>query len=226
MLGEAQRAAASGDVSAALAVIDDAAKGAPRSTLVDQARQQLAQKQVDERVADLLLRGREALASGALIEPPQQNARFLFESARTLAPADPAVQQAHQELIARLQGEAHQAIAAGNAERADAWINAAAESGAAAAEVATLHAAAQQLRGAAKADALAHTEALFNQRMAQGRLLEPANDSARYYLEQLARAAGPPMPPRWPHVARSKRACSVRRATPCRRRTTSPAVTG
>ena len=188
VLGKAQRAAASGDVSAALAVIDDAAKGGPRSTLVDQARQQLAQKQVDERVADLLLRGREALASGAVIEPPQENARFLFESARTLAPADPAVQQAHQELIARLQGEAHQAIAAGNAEQADAWINAAAESGAAAAEVAALHTAAQQLRGAAKADALAHTEALFNQRMAQGRLLEPANDSARYYLEQLAQA--------------------------------------
>ena len=98
------------------------------------------------------------------------------------------MQQAHQELIARLQGEAHQAIAAGNAEQADAWINAAAESGAAAAEVAALHTAAQQLRGAAKADALAHTEALFNQRMAQGRLLEPANDSARYYLEQLAQA--------------------------------------
>lgn len=188
VLGKAQRAAAGGDVGAALAVLDDAAaKGDHRSSLVDEARQQLAQKQLDERVADFLLRGREALATGALIEPPEQNARFLFESARALAPQDPAVQQARQELIARLQGEAHQAVAAGNADQADLWINAAADLGANPAEVAALHASAQQLRGAAKADSLAHLESLFNQRMAQGRLLEPASDSARYYLEQLAR---------------------------------------
>lgn len=189
VLGKAQRAAAGGDVGAALAVLDDAtAKGAHRSSLVDEARQQLAQKQLDERVADLLLRGREALATGALIEPPEQSARFLFESARALAPQDPAVQQARQELIARLQGEAHQAVAAGNADQADTWIKAAADCGADPAEVAALHASAQQLRGVARGDALAHTESLFNQRMAQGRLLEPASDSARYYLEQLAQA--------------------------------------
>ena len=188
VLGKAQRAAASGDVGAALAVLDDATRGGHRSTLVDEARAQLAQKQVDERVADFLDRGRAALDGGALIEPPEQNARFFFESARALAPADPQVQQAHQELIARLQGESHQAVAAGNAEAADNWANAAAEIGADAGEVAALHAAAQQLRGAARADSLARTESLFNQRMAQGRLTEPASDSARYYLEQLAQA--------------------------------------
>jgi protein TonB len=31
-------------------------------------------------------------------------------------------------------------------------------------------------------------ESLFNQRLAQGRVLEPASDSAKYYLEQLAQA--------------------------------------
>ena len=188
VLGKAQRAAAGGDVSAALAVLDDATRGGHRSTLVDEARQQLAQKQIDEHVADFVARGRDALGSGALLEPPEQNAHFFIESARALAPNDPAVQLARQDLIARLEGEARKAVAAGNAEQADSWANAAADDGAEAAEVDSLHASAQQLRGAAKATTLARVESLFNQRLAQGRVLEPASDSAKYYLEQLAQA--------------------------------------
>lgn len=187
VLGKAQRAAAGGDVGAALAVLDDASH-AGHSSLVDEARQQLAQKQVGERVTELLTRTREALGSAALIEPAEQNAHFYVESAHTLAPNDPNVQQARAEVAARLLAEARQAVTAGDAAAADRWANAAAESGADAGDTDALHAAAQQLRGAAKADQLVHTEALFNQRLAQGRLTEPVADSAKYYLEQLAQA--------------------------------------
>jgi len=188
VLGKAQRAAAGGDVNAALAVLDDAARAGHRAGLVDEARAQLAQQQVDARVADFLARAHEALERGAIIEPPQQNARFYVESAQALAPGDAQVQQAHQELLARLESESRQAAAAGNAELADRFADAAAESGAAAAEVGVLHQAAQQARGAAHAEAITQSEALFRERLAQGRLLEPASDSARYYLEQLVQA--------------------------------------
>ena len=60
--------------------------------------------------------------------------------------------------------------------------------GADATEVETLRTASAQLRGAVRADSTARLETLFNQRMSQGRVLEPAGDSARYYLEQLAQA--------------------------------------
>ena len=98
------------------------------------------------------------------------------------------MQQARAELATRLLAEAHQAVTAGNAEAAEAWIAAAAEAGADAAEVETLRTAAAQLRGAVRADSTARLETLFNQRMSQGRVLEPAGDSARSYLEQLAQA--------------------------------------
>ncbi len=189
VLSKAQRAAASGDVSSALAVLDDATRGGEhRSTLVDEARQQLAQKQVDARVGDFLNRAREALTAGAVLQPAEANARFYVESARALAPNNPQVLQARAELATRLSGEARQAVTAGNAEAADAWIAAAAEAGADAGEVEALRSASAQLRGAAHADSTARLETLFNQRMSQGRVLEPANDSARYYLEQLAQA--------------------------------------
>ena len=98
------------------------------------------------------------------------------------------MQEVRTALLARLQSESRQAAAAGNAELADHWADAAAESGADPADVAALHQAAQQLRGAAQESSRSRSEALFRQRLAQGQLLEPVSDSAKYYLEQLAQA--------------------------------------
>jgi TonB family protein len=128
------------------------------------------------------------LVRGQLIEPPEQNARFMIESARALAPGDAGVRQAMQELLARLKAEAAQALTAGNPDQADIWAAAVAEAGAARADVAALRAEAQRLRGATKADSLGHLELAFNQRLAAGRITEPAADSAKFYLAQLVQA--------------------------------------
>ncbi len=185
----AQRAAAGGDVAGALATLEDASHGEHRSTLVEEARQQLAQKQLDARTAELLGRGRDALARGALISPVEDNARFYIESARAVAPADTAVQQATEELIARLESEARQALSARNAEQAEIWIAAAADAGADPAQVSAMRTEAQQLRSSVRAEELAQLAALFNARLERGALLEPATDSARFYLAQLSQQA-------------------------------------
>ena len=189
VLNKAQRAAAGGDVAGALATLEDAAHGEHRSTLVEEARAQLAQKQLDSRVADYLSRGREALARGALLAPPEDNARFYIESARALAPRDAAVQQSMQELIARLEREAHQALADRNAEQADIWIAAAAALGAEPAQMRVLRGEAQQLRGAARSAELTRLSAAFNERLERGALLDPPTDSAHFYLTQLTQQA-------------------------------------
>ena len=85
-----------------------------------------------------------------MLQPPEANARFYIESARALAPGNPQVQQTRAELATRLTSEARAAVSAGNAELADAWIAAAAESGADANEVETIRSASAQLRGAAR----------------------------------------------------------------------------
>ena len=189
VLNKAQRAAAGGDVAGALATLEDAAHGEHRSTLVEEARQQLAQKQLDSRVADFLNRGREALARGALLAPVEDNARFYIESARALAPGNAAVQQSLRELIALLQREAHQALVARNADQADIWIAAAADLGADPAQVSALRGEAQRLHGAARGDELTRLAAAFNERLEHGALLDPATDSAHFYLGQLVQQA-------------------------------------
>ena len=187
VLGKAQRAAASGNVAAALAVLDDATRE-HRSPLAAEARQELAQKQVDTRIADYLARSRDAMSRNQLIAPVEDNARFYLESARALAPADPAVQRAAEDLSTRLVIEGRQALAAKNPDAADSWAAAAADSGAATADVAGLREGAQQLRGTARADSFARLSLAFNERLVAGKLVDPAGDSAKSYLTQLLQA--------------------------------------
>jgi len=82
-------------------------------------------------------------------QPPEDNARFYIESARSVAPADPAVLKTGQDLSARLEDSAHQALAAKDPTQADHW--AAADAGADPARVAALHDEAAHLRNAADA---------------------------------------------------------------------------
>jgi len=153
MLGKAQRTAAAGNVSAALAELDDASRSGHRSTLADEAREELTRRESETRLADLLNRARDALAHGRLTAPAEESARFYLDSARALAPDDPQVQQALQDLIARLAGKAREALAAKNAEAADTWTAAAADAGADRAQVAALREAARQLHAAPTAAA-------------------------------------------------------------------------
>jgi TonB family protein len=156
VLARAQRAAASGDLARALAVLDNAARGAQPSTLATEKRAELVRAQVDARVAQFLQRGRDALEHGQLIEPTEQNARFYIESARALAPEDATVQRAQQDLLTRLLAEGSQALAAGNPDMTDYWAAAASDAGADQSQVASLRENARQLRGAATPQAPAH----------------------------------------------------------------------
>jgi protein TonB len=111
------------------------------------APQEPAQPQRDAQVSDFLQRAATAMSRGAFIEPKQDNARFYLESARALDPQDERVQEAMLDLVARLESEARQALAAHDPAQAQAWTAAAAEAGAAPEHVAALRSEAQQLRG-------------------------------------------------------------------------------
>lgn len=114
------------------------------------APQEPAQPQRDAQVSDFLQRAATAMSRGAFIEPKQDNARFYLESARALDPQDERVQEAMLDLVARLESEARQALAAHDPAQAEAWTAAAAEAGAAPEHLAALRSEAQQLRGDAR----------------------------------------------------------------------------
>jgi TonB family protein len=185
VLTQARQAAASGNIGQALAVLDGANHTVQQSTLVTEARQELQQKQLDARVHDFVTRASDRMRDGQLVEPAQDNARFYIESARALAPNDTEVKQTQRQLLERLVAEARKALATDNADQADHWIDAAADAGVPPDVVAQLSQEAERVRATAKADALAHLALLFNQRLTQGKVVEPASDSAKYFLAQL-----------------------------------------
>jgi TonB family protein len=188
-LAQARQAASSGNIEQALSVLDGAARDGQHSTLVTEARQELEQKKLDERVHDYVSRANDRMRTGDLVEPAQDNAQFYIESARALAPNDAEVKQTQRQFLDRLVSEAHKALLAGNADQGEHWIQVASDAGVNADDIAALTQEAERVRTAAKADALAQLGLLFNQRLAQGKVLEPASDSAKFYLGQLVQSA-------------------------------------
>ncbi len=81
--------------------------------------------------------------------------------------------------------QARAALASGDLAEGERLLLAAADAGASPDELAPLQRQLQSLRIAAKANAMARYSDLFHQRLAQGQLLEPVGDSAKFYLEQL-----------------------------------------
>lgn len=188
-LAQARQAASSGNIEQALSVLDGAARDGQHSTLVTEARQELEQKKLDERVHDYVSHANDRMRTGDLVEPAQDNAQFYIESARALAPNDIEVKQTQRQFLERLVSEAHKALLAGNADQGEHWIQVASDAGVNADDIAALTQEAERVRTAAKADALAQLGLLFNERLAQGKVLEPASDSAKFYLGQLVQSA-------------------------------------
>jgi TonB family protein len=188
VLTQARQAASSGNIEGAIAVLDGASNEGRNSTLVAEARQELEQKKLDDRAGNYLARAADRMSRGQLVEPPEDNARFFIESARAIAPNEPEVRQAEKQLDDRLVAEVRKALAAGNAEQAQHWIDAAADSGISHDDISQLTREAQQVQTSAKADAMARLTLLFNQRLTQGRVIDPPTDSAKFYLAQLVQS--------------------------------------
>jgi TonB family protein len=121
------------------------------------------------------------LDAGQLIEPDHDNARYYVEAALGLDPANDAVQDARQSLAMRLLSEAHGAIDRRDFAQAAAWLHGA-DGIAAPSNLETLQALLSGARREAQADAMAQLLKNGDDRLQQDRLIEPANDNAKYFL--------------------------------------------
>ncbi len=149
--------------------------------------------------------------SAALVPLPD------FAPADTPAPATAAVPVSAPEvsrapLADPLLTQARTALTEGNAEEGERLIQLAAEAGAPTEQLDELVARARQLRIAAHAGSMSRLSQLFNERMSQGRLVEPQGDSAKDYLGELTRAESTHPATRFAHDALATRLVSEGRA--------------
>ena len=185
LLARARTAAASGNLGAAIAVLDGASSPPGGDSLLSETRRSLEQQQVGERLRTLLRQAGERLQRGALIEPASDNAQFYLESARTLAPRDAAVLRFSQQFNNRLLGQAREAAGRGDAPATERWLRAAADAGIEARDITAIRVQLASTQNATKSNEGSRLSALISQRITQGRLLEPPQDSARHWLDEL-----------------------------------------
>ncbi len=141
------------------------------------------------RVQSLVQLANDRIRSNRLVGGKDSAHAYLL-SARKLDPADPGLQQGIATLSTRLQGNARQAIRENRLDEASNWLLNAVALDVNQAEIAVLRADLEAARlGNVRADR-ARLLVLANQRIAQGRLIEPAGDSAKHYVDML-RASDP-----------------------------------
>ncbi len=178
-------------------LIDEAAraKSLPAAKLA-QLRDDLRKRRDDADMTRVLKMIDTRLQQGRLVDPRNDSAAFYLEQARQAGAAPAALQPAYQELQRQLALAVRGAIDAKHFGDAERWLSDMREAGASSVVTAGLQkdlTAARSVVAApaasAKVDQPPFSD-LAQARLAQGKLLEPDNDNALYYVNQL-RAADP-----------------------------------
>ena len=135
----------------------------------------------NDAITPLLTLAAARLGGGELLEPERDSARYYIEQALHADPANAAALDAKSRLGVQLLAEARAAIDRRDFTRAQSWIQSA-EGIASPANVETSQGLLAAARKQAESDANAQLLKNVTERLQQDRLIEPANDSAKYYL--------------------------------------------
>jgi TonB family protein len=182
-LAQVAKALADGNVDRANAYVRQAqsSPNIPADQLA-KARADIARHQDDAKVQKLAGLVSDRIRDGKLIEPPEDAAKTYVQQLRELAPSNPNTQRAIREFNSACLRKARDTK---NPAEADRWIAEARAGGMSPAEIASVQRdLANQRQKAAQQEAERLLQAARD-RIRDGRLSEPANDSANYYLTQL-----------------------------------------
>jgi TonB family protein len=122
------------------------------------------------------------LRSGALIEPPEDNARFYLEAARQIVPEDPGLDETARYLQRQLLERAATAATSGNAAETERWLANADSAGAPRQEMTAIRRSLHDTLNGARAGRMATLTQSFTTALAANRLVQPANDNAKSHL--------------------------------------------
>lgn len=189
LLTAARQAAASGNLGRAISVLESGS--AAGSSLLGAAKRELEQQDLGNRAAGFLALAGERIASGALLEPAQDNARFYLESARALDPANAGLRNIEISFRNAIAAKARAAIDSGDLAAAGQWITAATENGLPRAEVSSLSSDLQRAQVAQKAEGYTALAQRFDAQLRAGRL-DDADGARALYQQMLASDAGHP----------------------------------
>jgi periplasmic protein TonB len=183
------RAIKDGDLDRAAALVRGAQNaGVVPADSVAQWRTDISRRQDEARVKRFTDLANERLRDGRLVEPANDSARYFAEQLRGVAPNHANTQRMSKDLSAAYLRKAREAALAGRTAEADKWFAEARGAGVSAEAITAFQrdlATSRQRAAAAEADRFAQ---LARERLKEGRLTEPSNDSAAAYLIALQSA--------------------------------------
>jgi TonB family protein len=145
-----------------------------------QARARTEPKADEERVTPLLNLASRRIASGSLLDPDRDSARFYVQEALRADPQSTAALDAKRTLASRLLADVRSAIDRREFAHAAALIDGA-NGIAVPANIQSVQGLLAAARKQADVDAWGQLLKNANERLLQDRLIEPANDNAKYY---------------------------------------------
>jgi TonB family protein len=184
------RAIVDGNLERAAAVVHQAqVSGVVAAEQITRWRADIGRRQEDARVQRLADLIDERIRDGRLVEADDSASTYL-QQLETTAPANAATQRAEHDFVNACLRKAREAALAKNSTEEDRWVSAARAAGAKAADISAFQ---KELAGAQAKAAQAESERLLRlarERLHEGRLTDPAQDSAAGYLTQ-AQASDP-----------------------------------
>jgi TonB family protein len=179
------RTLADGNLERATTLVHQAQQsGALAPEQIARWRAELARRQEDVKVQHLAGLVADRVRDGRLADG-EDSAKAYVQQLQSAAPANSATQHATQELITAELHKAREAALAKNLADQDRWLAEARAVGAKPADIAAFQ---RELAGARQKAAQAESERLLQlsrERLRDGRLTDPAQDSALFYLTQL-----------------------------------------
>lgn len=187
LIAAARDAAAAGGYAKARTLLEKAGQGQrTASPALQQARKELEQTRVGSNAESLLRTAGQRIEQGRLVAPENDSAKSFVLAALAADPSNATAQQLKRALADQTLQKGRAAIAKRDFAAADSWLQHAESLGA------NVRTARRDLQAArttsARTDQQAQLLTLFNERITQSKLLEPPQDSAKYYWLQLKSA--------------------------------------
>jgi TonB family protein len=183
------KAVADGNIERAVALVKQAQQsGALPADQLARWKGELGKRQDDAKMQRLAGLVEDRIREGKLADPADDSARFYVRQLLTAYPSSQSAVRAQHALAGAYLRKAREAALARNGAEQERWLNEARGAGASSSEINAFQrdlAGAQAKAARAEGDRFAQ---LARERVRDGRLTDPAQDSAAFYLTQLQSA--------------------------------------
>jgi TonB family protein len=186
MTAQVSKALADGNMDRAQNLIRQASSSPAFSAdQINKWKTEVNRRQEDAKVQKMAGLVTDRIRDGRLVEPADDSAKLYMQQLHDAAPTNATTQRLQRDLNAAFMRKAREAAIANKAQDVDRWLAEARGGGVSQGEITGFQKELSNARQKAMNVESDRVAALVRDRMRDGRLTDPANDSAVYYLNQL-----------------------------------------